>query len=233
MNIEYFNSIIYDRVKKGYRLERIDKMKLKNSEILALCKILLDSRAFTKEEMIDMLDCLIEYCVPKSNQKLIQELIKNEEFYYVEPQHRTKFIDTIWEIGQAIEQCYYIQIEYYRIKDKSIISRKVKPVAIMFSEYYFYLTAFIDDKDEVREHFDVLNDSFSTIYRIDRIRKINVLSERFHIPHSSRCEESEFRKRIQFLYIKKLAMLLHKHCTHLKFLIKSYELYKIILNAGK
>jgi hypothetical protein len=28
----------------------------------------------------------------------------------------------------------------------------------MFSEYYFYLTAFIDD-EEIRKDFDVLNDS--------------------------------------------------------------------------
>ena len=70
----------------------------------------------------------------------------------------------------------------------------------MFSEYYFYLTAFIDDKDEAREDFDVLNDSFPTIYRIDRIRKMKVLDEKFHIPYSSRFEEGEFRKRVQFMY---------------------------------
>lgn len=50
------NSVIYDRIGKGYRLEQIYKMKFSNSEILALCKILLDSRAFTKKEMTGMLD---------------------------------------------------------------------------------------------------------------------------------------------------------------------------------
>lgn len=73
----------------------------------------------------------------------------------------------------------------------------------MFSEYYFYLTAFIDDED-VRKDFDVLNDSFPTIYRIDRIKSLKVLDERFHIPYSSRFEEGEFRKRIQFMYGGKL-----------------------------
>ena len=73
----------------------------------------------------------------------------------------------------------------------------------MFSEYYFYLTAFIDD-DKLQEHFDVINDSFPTIYRIDRIKSMNILDERFHIPYSSRFEEGEFRKRIQFMYGGKL-----------------------------
>lgn len=196
----YANSVVYDQSKKGYRLEYIHKIKLKNSEVLALCKILLDSRAFTKEEMTDVLERIIACCVPESNRKLVQELIRNEEFHYVEPRHRTQFIDTMWDIGQAIRESRYIEMDYYRMKDKSVVSRKVKPVAIIFSEYYFYLTAFIDEKDKAREDFDVLNDSFPTIYRIDRIQKMKVMNEKFHIPYHSRFEEGEFRKRIQFMY---------------------------------
>lgn len=39
---------------------------------------------------------------------------------------------------------------------------------------------------------------------IDRIKKLKVLDEKFHIPYSSRFEEGEFRKRIQFMYGGKL-----------------------------
>ena len=204
------NSVVYDRVKKGYRLEQIYKMKLTNSEVLAVCKILLDSRAFTKKEMTDMLDKLVACCVPKENQKMVTDLISNEEFHYVEPRHRTQFIDTMWDIGQAIRESRYIEIQYFRIKDKSIVTRKVKPAAIMFSEYYFYLTAFIDD-EEVRKDFDVINDAFPTIYRMDRIRKLKVLDERFHIPYGSRFEEGEFRKRVQFMYGGKLQKVKFKY----------------------
>lgn len=198
-NTGYLNSVEYDREAKGYRMEQLYKIKLTNGEILALCKILLDSRAFIKEEMKDMLDRLISCCVPKCNQKLVKDLIRNEAFHYVEPRHKTKFLDTMWDIGQAIQNCRYLEIEYSRTKDKALVKRKIKPVAIMFSEYYFYLTAFIED-EEVRKDFDVINDSFPTIYRIDRIRTMTVLDERFLIPHSSRFEEGEFRKRIQFMY---------------------------------
>lgn len=197
------NSVIYDRIGKGYRLEQIYKMKFSNSEVLALCKILLDSRAFTKKEMTGMLDKLISCCVPKANQQLVNDLISNESFHYVEPKHKTKFIDTMWDIGQAIRGCNYIEVDYTRMKDKAVVKRKLKPVAIMFSEYYFYLTAFIDDEN-VRKDFEVINDSFPTIYRIDRIKKLRVLDEKFHIPYSSRFEEGEFRKRIQFMYGGKL-----------------------------
>lgn len=197
------NSVIYDRIEKGYKLEQVYQLKLTNGEILAICKILLDSRSLTKAEMSDVLSKLISCCVPKKNQKLVIDLISNEEFHYVEPRHKTEFLDTMWDLGQAIRNCRYIEIDYERTKDKAIVKRIVKPVAIMFSEYYFYLTAFIDD-EEVKKDFDVINDSFPTIYRVDRIKHLKVLEEKFHIPYSSRFEEGEFRKRVQFMYGGKL-----------------------------
>lgn len=73
----------------------------------------------------------------------------------------------------------------------------------MFSEYYFYLTAFIDDK-QVQQHFDVINDSFPTIYRIDRIASLTLLPEKFRVLYADRFQEGEFRKRVQFMYGGKL-----------------------------
>ena len=209
-NTGILNSVVYNRIEKGYRLEQIYQLKLTNGEILAICKILLDSRALRKEEMSDVLDKLISCCVPKKNQKLVKELISNEKFHYVEPRHKTKFLDTMWDVGQAIRNCKYIEMDYERTKDKAVVKRKVKPLAIMFSEYYFYLTAFIED-EELQKYFDTANDAFPTIYRIDRIRGLKVLDEGFHIPYSSRFEEGEFRKRVQFMYGGKLRKVRFKY----------------------
>ena len=109
----------------------------------------------------------------------------------------------MWDIGKAIREHNYVEIKYQRVKDKAVVTRKVKPVSLMFSEYYFYVTAFIED-EEVKADFDVLNDSYPTIYRIDRIREYKVLDDKFRIPYANRFEEGEFRKRIQFMYGGKL-----------------------------
>ena len=84
-----------------------------------------------------------------------------------------------------------------------MVERTVKPVGIMFSEFYFYLTAFIErtDKESEERHKD---DIFPTIYRIDRIQSFKVLDRHFDIPYRDRFEEGEFRKRIQFMYGGKL-----------------------------
>ena len=193
------NSIVYDKEAGGYKMESSYQGNLSNSETLAVCKILLDSRAFPKDEMQAILDKLISCCVPKENRQPVKELIGNEEHHYIELRHKTNFLDTLWDLGQAIRSCKYVELEYRRTKDKTIVKRKIKPVGIMFSEYYFYITAFIDDK-EVQENFDVINDAFPTIYRVDRIVSYKVMEERFKMPYKGRFEEGEFRKRIQFMY---------------------------------
>lgn len=72
----------------------------------------------------------------------------------------------------------------------------------MFSEYYFYLTAFIENID--KKQFQVPEDPYPTIYRIDRIKKVDITKEHFKIPYKNRFEEGEFRKRVQFMYGGKL-----------------------------
>lgn len=69
----------------------------------------------------------------------------------------------------------------------------------MFSEFYFYLAAYIENIDKEKE-FAVKNDIYPTIYRIDRIAEVHVLDEHFRIPYRDRFEEGEYRKKIQFMF---------------------------------
>lgn len=192
------NNIIYDQKHDLYYLERAERISLSNAEVLAIAKILLDSRAFTKEEMDGMLESLIACCVPPENQKLVRGLVGNEQFHYVEPKHGRVFIDKMWEIGNAIYETRYIEITYQKINGEQV-TRIVQPQAILFSEYYFYLAAYIDNIDREKE-FDVPNDTFPTIYRIDRIQELKVSDRHFKIPYKDRFEEGEYRKRIQFMF---------------------------------
>lgn len=194
-------AVVYNRKTGGYYLETRNQMKLTNSEILAICKILLESRAFTKEDMDRILDKLLSCCVPHKNLLLVKELISNEAFHYVEPRHRRKVLDKLWDIGTAVKECRVIEITYNKRKGECV-HRRLEPLAIMFSEYYFYLTAFVENVDKSRFH--VKNDPFPTIYRIDRIASLEVTKEHFKIPYKDRFEEGEFRKRIQFMYGGKL-----------------------------
>ena len=194
--------IIYDRSVKGYRLKENTAL-LDNSEILAVCKILLESRSMVKKEMLPILERLVTCCVPEKNRKAVEELIGNEKVHYIEPHHKKLLLPDLWEIGQAVQNHQVAEIEYERLKEPKLVKRRIEPVGIMFSEYYFYLTAFLQDVDKETE-FENKNDLFPTIYRIDRIQSFRVLDKKFEVPYTGRFEEGEFRKRIQCMYGGKL-----------------------------
>lgn len=192
--------IIYDYKMRGYRLVNMLPKGLSNSEILAVCKILLESRSMRRDEMLPILDKLIDCAVPEESRHAVVELIANEKYHYIEPHHGRSILNGLWEIGQAIKQHQYMEIEYERMKGPKCVGRRIQPVGIMFSEYYFYLAAFLEDKTD----FENPDDLFPTIYRIDRIRSFQVLNEHFHVLYKDRFEEGEFRKRVQFMYGGKL-----------------------------
>ena len=162
-----------------------------------MCKILLESRAMVKEEMYPIIDKLLQCCVPYGNYKKVAELIGNEKFHYLEPHHGKKFVETMWEIGNAVYEHRLMRIRYQKLKEPDKVMRMIQPMGIMFSEYYFYLCAYICVSEETP---DVPKRPFPTIYRIDRIAEYELLDEHFHVPYRDRFEEGEFRKRIQFMF---------------------------------
>ena len=199
--------IIYDRGERGYRLEQPALPLLSNSEILAVCKILLESRSMRRDEMLPILDKLISCCVPARSKRAVAELLANEKHHYVEPHHGQHILSGLWEIGQAVQEHRVLEIVYERMKEPKLVRRRVLPVGIMFSEYYFYLTAFLEDKAT----FENPDDLFPTIYRIDRIKSFKVLDEHFSVPYKDRFQEGEFRKRVQFMYGGRLERIKFKY----------------------
>lgn len=204
-------SIVYSRKKKGYYLD-YGSQKMSGSEILAVCKILLESRAFTKKELNPIISKLLYNCSPPAEQKQVAELIANEQFHYVEPHHHTEFVSSLWELGTAVRNQRYVEILYEKLGTKEPVQRFVKPVGIMFSEYYFYLTAYIVRKyGEQNVQAETQDYEYPTIYRIDRIRSYKVLEEHFKVPYADRFEEGEFRKRVQFMYGGKLQRIVFEY----------------------
>ena len=61
-------SLIYDRRKRGYVLD-CGSRKMTGGELLAVCKILLESRAFTRKELEPLVEKLVYNCCPPSDRK--------------------------------------------------------------------------------------------------------------------------------------------------------------------
>ena len=178
----------YSYSQGGYILCRNESKFLTNAEILGISKILLESRAYNKAEMDCITEKLLLWATPSARMN-IKEMILNEKFHYIPPRHGKPLLHTIWDLSEFIYSKKIIKFDYER-QDKKITHRTVKPLAIMFSEFYFYLVAwFADDSKD-----------YPAVFRADRISALTDTGEHFKIPYAQRFEEGEFRKRVQFMY---------------------------------
>ena len=90
---------------------------------------------------------------------------------------------------QAIEEKRTISITYYKM-NRDEVKHKIKPVSVLFSEYYFYLIAYKAD-----------DMSYKPIYfRIDRISSITEHREKFELEKKYDFDEGNLRKKNQFMF---------------------------------
>ncbi len=179
--------LVFDRRRKCYRL-RSRSDKLTKQEVFAVCKVLIESRAFNSDEFNNIITKILKQC-DAAEAKTVKSLIANEQVNYIPLQHEKPLVDTLWELASNIAEQSLVEILYRRLDGKER-RHEVKPVGIMFSEFYFYLIAFLADDSK----------KFPTVFRVDRISGIERQAEKFSIPYSDRFSEAEFRKRVQFMY---------------------------------
>ena len=185
-------SIVYERSRGGYLLTHAASEWLTNEDVLAVCKILLESRAFCREELDALLKKLLRQTAPQDRAQ-VRKLILSEQHYYVPLRHGKKLLSAIWELSQHMTAQHTIRISYCR-QDGTERTHEVNPVAIMFSEYYFYLIAYLADGRK----------EFPTIFRIDRIARFAPTGSTFRVIHKKKFSDGEFRQRIQFMYAGEL-----------------------------
>lgn len=177
----------YSHKEKAYILNNNEF--LKNSELFAMIKILIGSRALSKDELLTLIAKLKKFTTIIDREKL-DNLIRKELYHY----HAVKsdcqsVIDNLWKIVSAIENKKIITITYYKM-NRQEVKRKIKPVAVMFSEYYFYLIAYRDNETGYKPVY----------YRIDRVVSITENRERFLLDRKHAFNEGDLREKNQFMF---------------------------------
>ena len=118
----------------------------------------------------------------------------------MELHHHSHIQERLWELGEKMEIVYQKMVT-----SDETVKRVIQPVALLFSEYYFYLNAYIVEPDENGDY--VQKYDYPAVFRLDRILQYKELGIKFSIPYADRFEEGEFRKRIQFMFPGKLVKL--------------------------
>lgn len=194
--------IIYDRNRNCYYMTEEEDSLPDYQKIFSIAKILLGSKGLSRVEMDQAVEYLLSLCSDESKRKEIKKCLANEAINYQGPNHGKNLISMVWLLAQAVEYERKVKILYQRLDKHKKVERILKPLGMLFSEYYFYMLAIIDRVSP--EHSKT---STPTIYRIDRIEKLEVLGEHFKISYSEKFKEQEFRNQTPLMWggeIKKL-----------------------------
>ncbi len=189
-------NLIRRKGKGKYGIANLENSFLSEGELLAICKILIESRAFSKDTLQSLVERLLQSVVSAEGKDRIQAYISNELFNYQTPAHKDLEGGFLWTIAQAIENRRIVTFGYTKMGAKNPVRRRIRPVGILFSEYYFYLMG-IEDSDEGEEQF---KKSGPRSYRIDRMTKLKATDDAFKLPYSERFKEGEYKNRVQFMY---------------------------------
>ncbi|KQY94272.1 hypothetical protein ASD24_01540 [Paenibacillus sp. Root52] len=200
--------ITYDHSKSGYLKSDTTESNLTTVEIIAITKIILESRAFQKDEMKGLINAIVNQA-EEAERKAIQGAINNELHHYKPLFHSKPLLKILWDISTCIKEQQQIEVIYERM-DGTQSLRWVKPMALIFSEFYFYLVAYIKDSKY----------QYPAYFRIDRIKYFKMINERFSIRERERVEAGEIRNRSQFMYAGEL--------IHLKFIFYGSSLAAVL-----
>lgn len=181
----------YSHQDKCYRLQ-MDGF-LTNKELFALIEVIIGARAFSRMELLTLTEKLKQFTTREDRPKL-NELIRRELYHYPEVKHDCESVqDRLWQIVNCITEHKEISIEYYRM-DRQWKTHRVRPASVMFTDYYFYLIAFMAEGKMDKPYY----------FRLDRIKDVTEHRKTFSIEDIPEFDEGELRKRSLFMWPGKL-----------------------------
>lgn len=183
--------LVYSSSDHCYRLE-LDNF-LTNKELLAMTKVLIGAKAFSHKELLVLLSKLKNH-TSTGDRKALENLLHKELYHYTGIKFDCEsIIENLWIVSECIDKQQPITITYYRM-DRQQHKHKLKPIAILFAEYYFYLLAYKYEGEE----------SIPYYFRIDRITNIVKHREKYSLSHNQDFDEGLLRQRSQFMWPGKL-----------------------------
>lgn len=181
----------YSHQEKCYHLH-MDEF-LTNKELFSLIEVLIGARAFSKLELLTLVEKMKRFTTPEDRAKLT-ELIRKELYHYSEIKHDCESVqDVLWQLINCITEKREISIEYYRT-DRKWVTHRIRPASVMFSEYYFYLIAFNTEGALDKPLY----------FRVDRIKYITVHRTKFTSMDAPEFDEGLLRRRSLLMWPGKL-----------------------------
>ncbi len=166
---------------------------LSNKELFSLIEVLIGARAFSKMELLTLVEKMKRFTTPDDRPKL-NELLRKELYQYPEVKHDCESVQAVlWQLINCITDKREISIEYYR-SDRKWVTHRLRPASVMFNDFYFYLIAFNTEGDLDKPLY----------FRVDRIKYITEHRKKVTDLEVPDFDEGLLRQRSLFMWPGKL-----------------------------
>lgn len=184
--------VLFDKDGGTYYLSNWEDHKFTGTEVIVLLKILIGTRALRKEEM-ESISKSIRLMLDPTEKKETLHAILNEVENYVSPVHNKNILQLIEDLNKVIIRKVKIKLNYTKANGV-VVNRTVLPLAFVFSDFYFYLIAFIDGTEY----------NYPAFFRIDRIDSFTDTKERYDDKLYLKYNTGSMRNCLQFMYAGEL-----------------------------
>lgn len=215
--------LLFDAEDKTFYLSGTTLDRLSAMNLMTLLKVLLGSRSLRRDEMMELVDTVRS--LPTSpHTKELYRAIEAELASYTGPTHDQSILKMQWDLSHCITERKIIRLCYQK-NGGDIVERDVCPVHIVFSEFYFYLVAYIEGEDH----------SYPAYYRLDRIRSFRVRKKKYAPSLSEAFSVRELCRSAPFMYAGEKPEKIRLRCLRpaLEAVLDRLPAYEIVEENGE
>lgn len=186
---DYFNNynLEYDAKDHKYYLSN-GELGLSKAQCLVVIKVLLASRSLARKELEPLIKSLLAL-LTEQDRRDIKPIIQSELANYVELKNLKdkRLLEAIYTFSKLILQRETITIDYTTQRHK-YVTRTIAPVALTFSDYYFYIVSYN------------LQFKKNIIYRLDRIISWKYADKKIPLEQRTHFNLGDEKKKFQLMY---------------------------------
>ena len=177
----------YDAKEHEYYLSN-GELGLSKAQCLVVIKVLLASRSLARKELEPLIKSLLAL-LTEQDRRDIKPIIQSELASYAELKNLKdkRLLEAIYTFSKLILQRETITIDYTTQRHK-YVTRTIAPVALTFSDYYFYIVSY--------------NPQFkkNIIYRLDRIVSWKYADKKIPLEQRTHFNLGDEKKKFQLMY---------------------------------
>lgn len=180
------DQLTYQRELKAYQLVKHDEWSFE--EVLALLKVIIGSRAFSKEKLTPILNHLLA-TLSDQRQSDAKRLITDVWAKYVPVQANADIMGQIKYFSELIVNQTAIRFSYHSEPKVTLVREGVGiPLNLFFADYYFYVVMYLVEDDN------------AAVYRMDDLENIHtVRTTKIKLPREKKIDVGVLRNSTYLL----------------------------------